>query len=406
MRVSGLDRFAVWISVACWTVPLVAFSIAIFRDPENRSLDPLYRSAFDAWRESRSMYVGHGGVNYLPAFMAVYWPFEAIPEPWGQILWRWLAAAGLAHALWSLLTAMERPQPQRGFLLLTFATLPITLGAIQIGQANAWLGVALLYAAAGLARSRNRIAAGWLAFGLAVKPLMVAAMGLAVVARPRIALPLMVAAVIALAVPFLLAPPSFVASEYAASLANLTGSCLLVEENRFADLNGIFRALGFPIDPTVSSVIRVVAGIVFAGLTAVVALGANRNGDRERSWLWWLAASAAYLMIFNPMTESNSYCMMGIPMALWGWRWLGVGEGLVEAGPGRFSGRAALWLGWTTMACVAFAGVASEIARPWLGNSLDLWLLPSITILFLVPIAIESLGAARASGPDGATAHA
>lgn len=401
-----IDRYAVAISIICWVVAMIVITAGVLRDPEHRSLDPLYRSAFDAWRDGRSAYVGYGGVNYLPTFMAVYGPFEALPRPWGQVLWRWLAAAGFAHALWLLLGAMERPRLGRGFLLLTLTTLPITLGAIQIGQANAWLAVALLYATSGLARSRDRLAATWLAVGLAVKPLMVAAMGLAVVARPKLGIPLVLTTAIAVAVPFLLAPPTFVASEHRASISNLFGSCLWVEEHRFADLNGIFRAVGHPISPSASGVVRLVAGLAFAALTAMVAVRARRAGDPERSWLWFLFASSAYLMLFNPMTESNSYCMMGIPMALWGWRWLGTGEGIVPAAPGRFAGRSAIILGWTTMASVAFAGVASELARPWLGNSLDLWLLPSITIAFLVPVSVESLGAAPAPGPEGASAHA
>lgn len=408
---SPLDQFGPVASVGLWVIALTVISLGVFRDPQHRSLDPLYRSAFDAWRESRSAYVGSGGVNYLPTFMVIYGPFEAMPQPWGQLLWRWLAATGFAHALWLLLGSMERPRLGRGYLLLTVATLPITLGAIQIGQANAWLGVALLYSAAGLALARPWLASAALAFGLAVKPLMIAAMGLAAVLRPHIAAPLAVATAVVLALPFLLAPAPFVASEYLASVANLTGSCLWVEEHRFADLNGIFRSLGLPIAPGFSAWLRGLAGVGFAILTLVAARHSARTGDRELAWLWWLAASAAYLMLFNPMTESNSYCLMGIPMALWAWRWLGAGEGAVtDPGTDRIAGPTGVILGWSTLGLVLVMGTASEVLRPWLGNSLDLWLLPAATIVFLVPTTVEALGLLPtrrdAAGTGRGVAHA
>lgn len=392
-RNSPLDRWAPSLAIGLWLVALAVVSIVVFRDPAHRSLDPLYRSAFDAWRAGRSAYVGYGGVNYLPTFMAVYGPFEAMPQPWGQLLWRWLSAAGFAHALWLLLGAMERPRLGRGYLLLTIVILPITIGAIRIGQANAWLGVALLYSAAGLALARPWFASASLAFGLAVKPLMIAAMGLATVLSPRIGPPMAVMTAVAIALPFLLAPASFVASEYLASVSNIAGSCLWVEENRFADLNGVFRALGMPIGPGVSAWLRVIAGIGFAIVTLVTTRLSARTGDRELAWLWWIAASNAYLMLFNPMTESNSYCLMGIPMALWAWRWLGAGEGAIrDRGPDRLGGTAALTLGWSTLALILIMGTASEAFRPWLGNSLDLWFLPTATIAFLLPATAEAVG--------------
>lgn len=397
-----LDRLAIPVALLAWLVPLAVISAAVIRDPVHRSLDPLYRSAFDAWRDSRSAYVGYGGVNYLPTFFSIYGPFEAMPQPWGQLLWRWLAAVGFAHALWLLLGSMERPRLARGFLLLTLVSLPITLGAIQIGQANAWLGVALLYAAAGLARRGPWLAAISLGFGLAVKPLMIAAMGLVAVLRPRIVPAMAIATAGFLALPFLQQSAGFVASEYRASVDNLTGSCLWVEEDRFADLNGVFRALGMPIEPAISAWLRVAAGLALAGLTLAIARRARRLDDRELGWLWWLAATAAYLMLFNPMTESNGYCLMGIPMALWAWRWLGTAESAIgTVRPDRFAGRAAFGLGWGTLVLVTVMGTASEAFRPWLGNSLDLWLLPSATLAFLLPVTLEALGLVPARRPLG-----
>ena len=133
-----IDRAAPLLAGLVWIIPLIVISIGVLRRP-GRSLDPLYRGALDAFARGETMYIGHEGFNYLPTFVPLYLPFNALPTPVGEIIWRWLAAICIAHALWHLMRIQVRPANARGFLLLSLASLLVSLGALQMGQANIWI---------------------------------------------------------------------------------------------------------------------------------------------------------------------------------------------------------------------------------------------------------------------------
>lgn len=364
---SWVDRAAPLLTAIVWCVPLVVISIGIFRRPGQRSLDPIYRWAVDTWLARGSLYTDEQGFIYLPTFIPIYLPFATLPVPWGEILWRTLATAGIAHALWSLMALVDRPRSARGLLLLSIACLPVSLGALQMGQANAWIAMSLFQAAAAMGRNRLWLAGAWLGLGFAIKPIVVAAMGLAVLRCWRLAMPMAVMTAAWLAAPLLTAPAPYVMDQYGSAIRTITGSCAAVTEHRFADINGILRSVGLPIPSQWSNALSALAGVALAILTL---LWSHRHGMARWS-VMWLCASCCYLLLFNPMTEANSYCLLGVPASLLAWEWLGRGEDPAEP-------RRALWLaaGWGSVAVLALMGVASEIARPWLGNSLDLWFFP------------------------------
>lgn len=370
---SWVDRAAPLLAGIVWVLPLVVISVGIFRRPGQRSLDPIYRWAVDTWLAHGSLYTDEQGFIYLPTFIPIYLPFAELPVPWGEILWRTLAAAGIAHALWSLMALVDRPRSARGFLVLSVACLPVSLGALQMGQANAWIAMSLFQAAAAMGRHRLWLAGAWLGLGFAIKPIVVAAMGIALLRRWQLALPMAVMTAGWLAAPLLTAPAPYVVEQYADAVRTITGSCATVTEHRFADINGILRSIGIPIPSRWSNAASALAGIALATLTA---LRSHRH-CMERWGVLWLGVSCCYLLLFNPMTEANSYCLLGVPASLLSWHWLGRGEDPAEP-------RRALFLavGWGSLVVLAAMGVASEIARPWIGNSLDLWFFPCCALAF------------------------
>ena len=383
-----IDRLAPLLSAAVWLVPLIVLAIGVWRRPE-RSLDPLYRGALDAFSRGETMYIGHEGFNYLPTFVPLYRAFAAMPVPFGEILWRWLAALCIAHALWQLMKLQSRPASARGFLLLSIASLPVSLGALQMGQANMWIAAAMFQAGAALGRQRWWTAALWLALGFAVKPIMLAPIGLAMLRTPRLWLPIACAIAGALALPFLLASPTYVWSQYMDSWRNLTDSCAHVTTHRFADINGLLRSLGTELSGRWSIAARALFGAVLAAL--FLARG-SRLGLGGWSYAW-LALSAGYVLLCNPMSEANSYCMFGVPAALLAWQLLGEGESRSSARPAL-----AMASGWAIIGALILMGVGSEITRPWLGNSLDLWLYPTFAIALTAIAAVRAFGSGASNG--------
>lgn len=366
-----IDRAAPALVCAVWIAPLAVITAGLLRRPGGRSLDPIYRWAVESWRGESPLYTDASGFIYLPTFIPIYAPFTYLPQPLGEMLWRAIAIAGIAHALWSLMGVMARPRSARGFLLLSIACLPVSLGAVQMGQANAWIAMALFQAAASIARGHVWRTAAWLSLGFAIKPIVISAIGLAAIRDFRLVPRLIALCGAWIAIPYLLAPAGYVSSQYAAALATITGSCAEVSEHRFADINGLLRSMGFALSGEWSNGVRAGAGL----LLALVALLLGRRIHPHAWSLVWLLLSVCYLLLFNPMTEANSYCMLGVPVALLAWEWLGRGESELEPHRARY-----LAGGWGTISMLLLMGGASEIARPWIGNSLDLWFFPCCAI--------------------------
>ena len=146
----------------------------------------------------------------------------------------------------------------------------------------------------------------------------------------------------------------------------------MASEHRFADLNGLLRTFGIPLTGMASLVVRAGAG---ASLMLGCYFGVRRETEPRRALLW-LSAAAGFLMLFNPMTEANSYVILapvlGL-MALW------------ELAQGTPS------LGWLLGSMVLTMGLLPNLLRPLFGNAFALAWHPAMTIGFLFVLAWQVL---------------
>lgn len=342
---------------------MLVISVMVGLRPLHRTVTPLYHETAANWWLRQPLYQGPSGMNYLPPFALLFSPFHMLPLVVAEILWRWTAAAGLAGGLWLMLRRTTDTSAVRAFALISLVVAPLTMAALRNGQANAHFAAALLLAAAGLARGRWWPATVCLALSLAIKPLGLAALGLAVMVFPRLWWRLPVGALIVLLIPFLCAPTGYVEAQYAAAWQNLS-LCAAVAERRFADLNGLLGTFGAPLTGNVSLAVRGLAGLMFAGLCWFV----GQRLEPRRQALLWLAAAAAYLMLFNPMTEANSYVILAPALGLWAWDF-------AQTGRPR--------LAWTLAAMLLSMGLLPNLVRPWLGNAFALAWHPAMTLVFL-----------------------
>ena len=286
---------------------LVICALILHGEKAGRTVHLVYGSALRNWSECADLYnvrvntdasTGQTVVEaslaflYPPSFLVLYKPFTWFPAPWGELAWRVLAACLLAACL-----------------------------AIGSGRAN--------------------LAGTWLALGIAIKPILLAPAALAIVLLPSCLPPLLVVLGLLLASPFLTAPTAYVLKQYGLFLQQTFGPCLNVSEDRFADLNGLLRGMGLEMRAPFSTVVRAGVGLSMAAWM----LRARRRLGRVDAALLWLAVSSAYLMLFNPMTEANSYCMLSVPMALCAWRWIDAGR---------------RWVGWSLLASVPAMACAAN----------------------------------------------
>jgi hypothetical protein len=80
----------------------------------------------------------------------------------------------------------------------------------------------------------------------------------------------------------------------------------------FADINGLLRTIGSPLPGGVSQLVRLTAGLATLWLWVT---GAYRTKEPLRAFIL-LALSTTYLMVFNPMTEVNSYAIVAPALAV------------------------------------------------------------------------------------------
>lgn len=373
-RLPGKDNFAgsaallsgrrfVITGILLWAVPMLVISIMVFLKPLARTVTPLYHEATAHWWAGEALYQGPSGMNYLPQFPILFTPFHAIPSPWGDIVWRLLSAALLITGLWRVLRLKFGPGWEKWFLWTTILAMPLSLGALRNGQANALLGGLILHAAACLATRQWNRAAGLIVLTLAVKPLGAVLVLLAPVVYAPLRWRVPVGLAMLIALPFLCASTPYAVAQFQALGSNLK-DCSAVTEHRFADLNGILRTFGTELPAKVSTIVRALAGLAAAALWW---FGARRLKEPLQA-MWLLALTAGYLMLFNPMNEANSYVILAPALGFWAVHWL--------------SAPATAIRGWILVTLTLSMSLLPNLVRPLFGNQFALIWHPTVTLVF------------------------
>jgi hypothetical protein len=360
------------LAVALWGIPMLVISIVVVLGPTRHTVTiDSYHYAAGQWWAGQSLYAGPSGMNYLPHFAVLFSPFHAMPLWLGEVLWRWLAAVTLAGGLWQMIQVLFRAAPERPFFWASLTAMPLCMSALRNGNANALFGGVTLLAIVAILEHRWWLAAGLMALLTALKPLGI----VLIMLTPLFYAPMrgrLLVALLGLALfPFFFGRPDYVASQYRDAWTNLQ-ACAVVTEHRFADINGIFRTFGAPLDPDVSKLVRVLAG----ALTAVLWWVGARRLREPLPALWLYALATAYLMLFNPMNEANSFAILAPALGVWA-AWFLFNP---EVGTAR-------WRGWVLFAMALSMGLLPNIVRPLFGNYFALFWHPFTTIVFVILLA-------------------
>jgi hypothetical protein len=168
------------------------------------------------------------------------------------------------------------------------------------------MGGMMMLAVVDLADQRWWRATLWLTLGFALKPLILVLTLLAAVLYPRTSWRLTLALVPLVALPFLTQRWTYVLEQYQQMVPALGNAAEVGMDMEFAHLFGMLKAAGIDVPADAQNVLRLAA----AGLTlAVCWLARKRCPPAEAAVLLYVMA-VGYLMLFNPRTENNTYCLL------------------------------------------------------------------------------------------------
>ncbi len=317
--------WAIWATLALVVCVMVARavhkSIETGQDEKN-SVTSVYRSAAEGFLASTPIYKAasddkdskHGWL--YPVWSAlVYVPFTLPPRVVGEVLWRVVCIGLYAWAIARLSQLVDASYPgsrRLHFFTLTLLTFLAAIGSARNGQMNLPLGAAMLLGVLEVHERRWWRATAWLALAIVMKPIAIVMILLIGVLHPALWWRLPIAAIIVAGLPFLHPNWTYVREQYAAGLAKV------VEAGEpgagtFADLSNVLLRLGLEVPYRAMTGVRAAMALVTLGVCWL----ALRRLDRTRGLVTVFALGAAYLMLFNPRTEGNSYLIVAPGVAAW-----------------------------------------------------------------------------------------
>ncbi|MGD9897120.1 MAG: glycosyltransferase family 87 protein [Candidatus Methylacidiphilaceae bacterium] len=299
--------------VFLWLGYLAILALVVAQAPEH-AVTPTYAAASQAWWQHRNLYDLQSvhGFLYLPQSAILYAPFGLLPPIPREILWRTTNLAILASALARL--ARFLPRPSRSFVLLSLLTIPASLASARNGQTNLPLAGAMIHGFLEASNARWNRATLWLLLSLAYKPVAIVPYLLAGALYRRLLGSLLAGTTLFLALPWLFGPSGFVRDQYQLFFQKFLISGQ-PHEPGFSDLSGLLGVLRIPLAPFWLFFCRALAAL----LTLLLGRIALRRYPFHAA-LWLDGLSSAYLMLFNPRTEANSYVLLApaaAVFALW-----------------------------------------------------------------------------------------
>lgn len=299
-------------SAIAWILPFAVVAAMVAADPTKNTVTPVYHGAVNAWWANQGLYTYDAHLYfYFPQFAILFTPFHMLPMWLGDNLWRLVSVGLLAWAVRRLVGCLAWPGFEKVFLICSLLTIFPSLGALRCGQANLTFAAVLVHCVVFLAKERWTAASFCMMVLLVLKPIALAPLLLApVVYRPMLKrLPVFL--VLFLIFPFFFGNPEYVLTQYR-ELAGRLFTFSVTTNHIFADINGLLRTFGSPLTGAASQLVRFAAGLATLGLWIA---GANGKKEPGRAFIL-LALSSTYLMIFNPMTEVNSYAIAAPALAI------------------------------------------------------------------------------------------
>jgi hypothetical protein len=226
----------------------------------------------------------------------------------GEVLWRLLNISIFGIGLFSFARLAGEKSQAVLFPLMTLVAVPLAWDCARNGQATLAMTGLMLMAVVDVARGQWWRATLWLMLSVALKPLsIVLVLLLMAIDRPmtwRLLLGLVALALF----PFLMQHPAYVVQQYTACLQNtMTAAHVGVVAQGWTTPFTALRVAGIDVPERIQTAIRMIAAVVTLGFCFL----ARKRHDTARSAVYVFSFAAAYIILFSPRTENNTYVMLG-----------------------------------------------------------------------------------------------
>jgi len=331
----------------------------------------VYVAAGRRWLAGEPLYETSNteGFQYLPHAALLLSPFALLGEPLGAIAWRALWWALYAAGILRLSRALAPAHARESLVLASCLAVASAAGTIGNGQANLAVAALMLHIAADVSEQRFDRATVALVLGFGLKPLLVVPMLLLWPLYRPLWLRVPLALVVLAALPFAFQSPSYVWAQHLAFVDKLRVAMTPV--TLYEDLRGLLLTVHVALPRAVYWALRVVAALVVLAASVRV-----RNRMRAlHAAVLIMALSAAFLVLFNPRSQSTSYDIPAGISTVLGVEW-------IEDGSARGLVFIALVLGW----------MLNYHTAPFIEH----WLKPALDIAFGVVLGRQVLVAPAA----------
>ena len=310
-RLPGTPEGRGW---TAWVVLAVVIAVILVAKVNQSHVTKTYFPTAETWwGGEHDIYTpGIKGYLYLPQSVHLFSLFLVFPEgPVREIAWRLFGLALLAFGLRRVLRRVTPGGGARHFELVTILILLATVSSARNGQTNLHLAGIMLHACADLIDKRWWRATLWLWGGMLAKPIAAVMLLLVGALVPAMRGRLAVGLVAFAALPYLHLDPSYVTEQYRLAFEKL-GRSSQPGAKPYDDMIGILRRLGIELPQLARTAMAGAMALVTLGLAAL----AMRRGSRREGFWALTALAAAYLMLFNPRTETNSYVILAPWLAM------------------------------------------------------------------------------------------
>lgn len=294
------------VAILVWIAILLAISGRIVFSARNNSVYPIFATAGEHWRDGEPVYSEPtpdlDQFRYSPLVAAWFSWWSILPRTVGEFVWRALNAVVLLGgvAVWA---NWRRTPADVGWMLLLIV--PLAVGGLNNGQCNALIAGLLLFAQVWLDRERYWAAAIAIAICVLLKEYPIALGLLFCVIEPRRFTPRFAICILAgLALPYLMAPASYVTEQYTAWFARVSGDDrtsygLAVS---YRDLQMLLRVCGIPLTLVQYRLLETLLAIAAAGFVWV-----NREKwPRSHAIAACGAMATCWMTLAGPATESST----------------------------------------------------------------------------------------------------